>query len=632
MSRINRSVEWNVAGFSVLLGCEIVLMDSDPLLITDLSAIRRLGDNEFWPTRANAREAWLESSLLQVHQVAWLNRERKGVELITTTNELSHGADVEGMLLTIQNVLSFLYRECQTQGATYCLVRSSDGSCLLYDVTDLPKDCNVLKVSRELALPIAKVSYSIATQDKTSSPEDRRRLLRKAWDLVLKDPEAELAALIAIELSSLEPDHTVGAGIGKHALSLSEDWSSDTIQKLLVSIITLVTESDALLAEALLRHVSEERKEVECRNLVVEVSELLGKRILEKTLNDNPILPLLQQRVRLIEIPSDREAQLRLAQSLLHSHPGWHAAASNELGALLIRNPESILEGLMYLTEALEEFVSSEAPESVGYPSMVAVLLNMANAFKQLALLAPRSLKGLANRFRAIALVMTADKLSQHRSCMAGIELLEIGGSLSESIFVIGVDLDLDQELTHACLRIEAILKIGELIPNKVRKLGESNISLGDMGVTEIDILRSDICELARCCIESSLLLFPEELRDEMRPEVDLQMTKWLMSSGAPEKLCLRRIHKCLDARFTEEAHCLKLLILFKAHGFKHVLPLVVERLEHPDHDSEAVRDCLKLLAMGELKERDPHPKARAVFEALLRGKETAFITHLVKS
>ena len=624
MSRMNRAVEWNIAGFSVLLGCEIVLMDTPNknMLSVDYSSVRELRDNEFWPNRPDAREAWLESNLLQVEKVAWINRERKSVEFMTTSSELCLEADVTGMLNSIKRVLTFLHSECKKQGATYCLVRGSDGCCHLYDVTDLPKDCNVLQVSQDLVVPIAKVCYSIVCADKKASVEDRRRLLQKGWKLLNNDScqaEEELVALMAIELASLAQTSEERRDILMHALEVYNDRNTDTGQRLLVTAVTAITTEELpsifLLRKArdLLEEISEERRAVECRGVEQKLNSLLGRALVtDDRLSENETkMQTLEHAIQLLRDAKDIE---------------WEGTALNELGALLLF--QDAHRAIDCLVTALERFSDAEIEEAKRNLLLGAVIMNLCKAFKKLALDGENK---VTNSLTSITLALLAQKLSKSivPESAVGIELYTLGSQLVSNNF------EETSDMPPAFPRMKEILLSLSTVIGKAfagiprRKLGSTGLSVGDIAIV------SDVnaVALARSCLELSLLYVNDRDRAWLRPQVDFQMARLITETNGDGKEALRHINKVFSSsdvrsEILEEAVCLKATIQFKLGEVKNAIHTLIS----VSPLSQATLDCLKTICMHDIKSPKPFPKSKPILEAIIRKQTSDFITAIARS
>ena len=650
MSRVNRSVEWNVAGFTVLLGCEIVLMDTDTLLPNHLSAVRCLSDEDFWPNKSIAREAWLETSLLQVDKVAWLNRERRSVELVTSTSELSLEADVETMLERIQRALAFMHTECSRQGGTYCLVRGSDGCCLLYDVTELPKDCNVLKVSKDLAIPISKLAFSIASaKDKDVSADDRKGLFRKAWDLLVQSDksseEQELFALISLELASLESATWGRVKIVVEALSVCDNWSTESCQKLLVftvSVLVIGDESDLstlLICEALLKRIQDERREVECRNLCSRLNTLIGKALLQSyrdhSLIDESSLdrfrPLLNK-VQLLNIPDSPVQRLSFAVSVLaDSKTEWEAAALNELGSHLIQSQSSFVEGMTQLTDSLSMFINDL--QVTNHQSLFAVLMNLAKGFKLSSLQTPRlDVNAVRDRFRGIAIVMAALKVGSKRmgisQSVIGMELVELGSALTDSEALGNTRVD---RLSQLATRLSSILDLA-----LERKLPRTTLYLGSLSIDSTAIMSIPTVVLARSCLDLSLVMLTEQDRSTVRPRVDYELARLIAYSNGDGKDALRHINKALTGDLDDDlkgkAICLKAAIEFKLEDVWGSISTLIAHLDASNHDAHStLLNCLKDICIQARKSETLVAETRPILEAILRKRELSFIVDLWK-
>jgi hypothetical protein len=623
MSRMNRAVEWNIAGFTVLLGCEIVLMETSnkSMLPLDFSSVRELRGNEFWPSKPDAREAWLETNLLQIEKVAWIDRQRESVELMTSSSELCLEADVTGMLNSIRRVLSFLHTECTKQGATYCLVRGSDGCCHLYDVTELPNDCNVLQVSQDLAVPIAKLCYSIVSADSKASKEDKRRLLQKGWDLIKSDSQGkqELVALMAIELASLTTCSEKRIELLLHAVHLCKERYSDSSQKLLVTTVTAIAGDDnqsiALLntAHELLSEISEERRSVECKGIELRLNSLLGRALVrgEGQTAAEPKIQRLKRAITLLSDAKDIE---------------WEATALNELGAILIL--ESTEEAIQYLTQSLLRFSEANVDETKRHLLSAAAVINLCKAFKKLSLEKPYNIR---DKLIVIALALVGQKLSRSivPESAVGMELFGLGTALVGERKIISK--------SENCELVEILSKILNSKSSVIgkafagitkRKLGSTGLCVGDIEM-KADV---DSVELATSCLDLSLLYVTEQDRTWLRPQVDFHIARLIVESGGESKEALRHINKVLSAEegheWMTEALCLKATILFKLEEAKKaILTLVGDSLTHP-----AIMNCLKTICMHDIKSQNPYPKSKPILEAILRKQTADFITAIVRS
>ena len=633
MSRMNRSVEWNIAGFSVLLGCEIVLMETPnkTMLPADFSSVRELGDQAaFWPTKPEAREAWLETSLLQIEKVAWINRQQKCVEVVTSPAELCLEADVGGMLGSIKNVLTFLHAECRRQGVTYCLVRGSDGYCHLYDVTELPRDCNVLQVSRDLAVPIAKVCYSLIKSSKfDESEENRKRLLRKGWSLINEDHqgESELVALIALELASLEQSLSERIEILIKALSCYTDWKSETGQKLLVSTISGLVlspdNSDIVLAHGLLAEVTAERREVECRGLVMDLNGKIGQLLLTKEGDWSNVAPRLAVG-RLFTPPDNRLDRLKLAVDLLarSNEVEWEATALNELGAEFVQFDP--LQAITLLVASIQKFsILTSLNESKQALLLAAVVLNMSRAVKKIALQS----RSLSMRISAISLCLLANRIAKTLApeSVAGVELLDLATQLIDDIHSHFPE---TKEEVPDLARLASYLSLSETVIGKAyrsvtrRRIGTTKVSIGDI-ITDSDSLgQSSIADLARGCLNLSLMY-----ATGLRAHVDYQIARLITETNGDGREALRHINKAIaGGEKTAATVCLQAVIQFKLGDVKGGICTLTNDLELGNE----VRECLKTFCIQDVRSISPYPKSRPILEALIRNKPNQFISKIV--
>ncbi len=645
LSHTNRSVEWNIAGFNVLLGCEIVLMETstNSLLPIDYSAVRELDHNEFWPNKSDARAAWLESSLLQINKVAWVDSQTKSVELVTSPAELSLEADVGNMLESIGRVLNFLNDECKTQGATYCLVRGSDGYCHLYDVTDVPKDCNVLQVSRELAVPISKVCLSIATSDTQASREDRLRLLAKGWSLVKDDCQGdnELLGLMAIELCGLEASVDARLEYLLHALKLFKDYPSETGQKLLVTTVTLIiqhlAESLELLriSHGLMTVISEERREVECRGLKSRLNALIGRALIVYDESEEHVFTSDSVLIDSFAIPETRLGRLILAVEFLKNSDDieWQGTALNELGAeRLHSDTEGSLENLV---EALAKFTDIRSDKQKLL--LGAVLMNMSRAFKKLSNMSALDAYSVSNRLRAITLLMLGIKLSRNLSSetAVGNELLSLGAELV-TVKSFGAINQHSHRVAEAIQKIRHILGNDQSVLGRAheslekRKLGSTSILLGDFEISCDLGHGARTNELARSFLELSLLFCDDSNRAHMRMHVDFHIARLITEMNGDGKEALRHINKVLSsdhaADLFTDALCLKAAIQFKLDDTKGAIQTLVHKLDA----GPTIIDCLRNICMHDVKSENPYSKSKALLEAIIRKQDIHFIQSLV--
>ena len=685
LSRVNKAVDWSIAGFSVLLGCDIVVMDDrSAILPSDYSSVKVLAPGELWPTRTASREAWLESSLLQMNQVAWVNRD-KGSVALTSTRDLSVEADVEQMLYDLERVLQFLQTECTKQGSTYCLVRGSDSSCLLYDISHLPQECDVVQVSPELALPIARVCYSLSVTDPKKA--NKESLLAKAWRMLGQldmDSDPELTCLVAMDYSVYQTVAVERVETLLIALSGSTDWDTGTIQKLLVSIVTVicrdVCESPKVsplvalgwmaLARALLKRVREDRREVECRFLQKDMPVCVARSLIQLDLHVDDVHPVealmrsssqtLGSIIKRIvedlkveyQVPPRRFDRMQLALDYidgLGAHE-WEGTAHTEIGSELIMQVvkgetadarEGCLLAMSHLVKSLQAFtVMKEEKRKL---LMTAAFMNLSRVFK-LVSSQPSSSDSLTvyqviNRIRAISCVCVASKLTRSVSLsIAGTELYQLGVELigvpnllpSESDTSVESYADAVQSIvdTHSLSGSIQVKKITGL------KFG----GVGEFALAGADVLPDihDVTATAQSCFDLALLYTAESDRSHMRAMVDNQIARRIAESNGDGKDALRHVNKAVayfeanaDDEWISTCTCLKATILFKLGETQSAIRCLVAKLTEDMHGGD-IRKCLQSICMQELNSKNPVKNARVLLEAVVRGTDVAFIKNLV--
>ena len=634
VSRMNRAVEWNIAGFSVLLGCDVVVMDpSDRILPSELSAVKLLARDECWPSKAAARQAWLESSLLQVDRVAWVCPAKNSVELVTSTAELSIEADIEGMVHSIQRVLQFLHTECKGQGSTYCLVRESDGCCLLYDVSDLPKECDVLQVSPELAVPIAKVCFSLSHA--ATSQDDKQKLLRKSWALAKETNEADLCALVALELNPADVSALISA------LEMNKDWTAHTMQKLLVLAATAIHRSNPSLAFTMLAHgmltkVAKDRLEVECKNLQIGLENTISRGLMsirsvdefEALQTSLTVLPL-QDRVPLISVPSLRSERLQLALQLGSSDTMTTGVCKNELGSeLLMSSPK---EAVSNLIDSLEAFAAAEKSNQSDMRSMyMAVLMNLSRAFKRMSLDNVFSARSVLNRVRAIVFVRLAHRFNRESvpESIVGTELANLGEELVHALTQGMPEFaNCEDSLTGSIERVNAVILSSCVLAKGLKSVENRSlckISLSDFSIRAADVVHIGIGALARETLEMSLIFTSPSERPRRRAEVDFWITKLLAETGNSGKESLRHVKRAkiwfecnAEPEWVIQCICLQATVEYMLGQSDFAIRNL---LDH--HHNPTVRDCLSAICMRDVKSDRPHKQSKRILEAILRNQD----------
>lgn len=662
LSKVSRAVEWNIAGFSVLLGCDIVVMDPKNYSkgFSQLSSIKSLDSAQDWPSRLEAREAWLENSLLRLDRVAWVNKERKSIDLVTSTSELSMQADVSTMLDSIKRVLVFLHRECKGQGNTYCLVRGEGDSCLLYDVSDLPKDCDVLQVSPDLAGPIARVSYAISSDKSFSGTTvERKRLLEKAFRLLTSVGEsAELRALVAIDLAGCVAEYPEKIRIVLSPLSqidLTKSFGSETTQKLLVVAVAALTEdpsrspTNAFLAKALLDLISDDRKSVECHHLIRSVHFALGRVLVfhdssDLDLGDDSVISSLFLKLSIREsIPSTRKEVLILALKLLSESSDFEVrgVAHNELAneaflAVQTNLPSSILPVTRELLMSVSEFsqILKKDLSRTTKRFIAAVLMNLSKAFKLSSLvLHPDVLTfpQLINRVRAISFARAASRISESLpESIVGTELFCLGSELVNAYkgpgsFLQG-ELDPETESIMAKMNLAISSSSFSTFFGSIKRISPA-LSIGEIHfhATSLKSIRETPLEtMARGCLEMSVFFADSKNRSSRRAEADFETSRLIAESNENGSDALRYVNKSLDFwtsdkndEWIEECLLLKTAIMYKLGEFMGSMQFSIE-WSHFDK----IKDCMRSICMNEMRNGKNSETAKKILEALIRKKK----------
>ena len=666
LSRVSRAVEWNIAGFSVLLGCDIVVMEFlNSNRLSDYSSVKNLDDPlKPCPSRLEAREAWLENSLLQLNEVAWVNKERKSVDLVTSTSELSYQADVNAMLYSIKRVLLFLHEHCKGQGNTFCLVRGDGDTCLLYDVTGLPKDCDVLQVSPDLAGPIAKVSYALSS-DKSFKASDleRKNLLQKAFRLLASHEDSELRALVAIDLSGITDSNEERLEIllsTVSSLNLEKSSVSETFEKLLVVAVSVLIESPrdlphALLAHTLLNLISVERKSLECRHLVTRVDFLLGNGlvftndvIIPSTGDEgeNNLISSLLLRLKPPPLPETRKERLEYAIHLLADSPDFetrgvaHNELANELftdvkldrDSSLILVFEQLLASLSHFSKIADDITKNTKR------LLPAVFMNLSKAFKILSLRGPNeimSLPRLKNRIRAITFAKAACKVSKTLpESIVGTELYNLGSELIDCVHLKDIshaqpyqELETISQDVHAAITSSSLQKFFDP-PKRITH----NLHLGDLELSELGSI--SISTVARGCFDLSLIFKDDSDRGSRRAEVDYAIARLIAESNENGSDALRHVNRSLqywkfegDDNWIEKSTLLKIAIIYKLGDLRGSMHAACEAL-----DTSPIRACMQSICMAEIKNGENSNLAKKILEGLIRKKGIDELKDIINS
>ena len=655
LSRLTKAVQWSIAGFSVLLGCEIVVMDhKPPFLSSEYSAIKVLDSAP--RTRAQSREAWLESSLMQVEGVAWV--EGSSVE-VTSTESLGMEAEIDQMLVSVQRVLTFLQAECKQQGSTYCLVRGpgSEESCHLYDISEFDLGQTL---QPELALPMARVCWSLAGE--SNDKEDQRRLLEKAWKLCgsvgmdLASPH--LIACVGMDLASLKPDFVDACTLLISALEACE-WGSEIFQKLVISLSArnpieqspLVRLAWRVFVRGLRQLVPKDRLAVESPSdgiggVLLEARESVDWTSVETfdvvkilcgvfSAEFGNQLARLGVRFDRSSIPTSPTACLQVCVALTSPESRDHATACNELGNLSFH--QAVTNGspntAKCLTSAGQLWFRALRGFRKNKPLQAMVLMNLSRFFKLAAELwtKPWSVSYLVNRVRAMTCFRIASRLDKDNAGIAvGAELVQCTGMLTgeEAAEVPFLRLDCgNADLDKLAETLQAELETSvdcELTFAQQLRFHKSSIYLFQLVFSASDLQLLAECPIAP--LRKSLLNVARGFSGNKATLAYEHARLALVTDPQKPQLALRHVNRCLELEpFAINPICLKGLILASMGKEREGLVLVAKAWSEslPPADAAEVKQTLILICTGMINRdfQKRMPNSRTIFEAVLRDK-----------
>ncbi|CAK9041678.1 unnamed protein product, partial [Durusdinium trenchii] len=220
-SRFGRAVEWRCGPYKILLGCDLVVMQSaekcDP---TDFASFKMLPDGSgALPSRDDRLDMYLENMMCDISKAVWGSPQGDGSSTwrVFNTADLPSPGDGEDFNAKqihqhSQQLLHFLKQRCRRQGGTYWLFREANSSAAeLFDLTeeltvenwDVDSSNSAFRTTPSLAPPIASLCAHLAQS--MAQNEEKRQLLQKAVHLLepLKEDHFGLYAMTALELASL---------------------------------------------------------------------------------------------------------------------------------------------------------------------------------------------------------------------------------------------------------------------------------------------------------------------------------------------------------------------------------------------------------------------------------------------
>ncbi|CAK9007442.1 Erythroid differentiation-related factor 1 [Durusdinium trenchii] len=218
-SRFGRAVEWRCGPYKILLGCDLVVMQSaekcDP---TDFASFKMLPDGSgALPSRDDRLDMYLENMMCDISKAVWGSPQGDGSSTwrVFNTADLPSPGDGEDFNAKqihqhSQQLLHFLKQRCRRQGGTYWLFREANSSAAeLFDLTeeltvenwDVDSSNSAFRTTPSLAPPIASLCAHLAQS--MAQNEEKRQLLQKAVHLLepLKEDHFGLYAMTALELA-----------------------------------------------------------------------------------------------------------------------------------------------------------------------------------------------------------------------------------------------------------------------------------------------------------------------------------------------------------------------------------------------------------------------------------------------
>mmetsp|Transcript_104655 Transcript_104655/g.197166 ORF Transcript_104655/g.197166 Transcript_104655/m.197166 type:complete len:1365 (+) Transcript_104655:59-4153(+) len=217
-SRFGRAMEWRCGPYKILLGCDLVVFQTDEHHELDKFASFKMlpSSGSSSPSREERLDVYLENLMCDIKK-AVLGYHQQGQTSwhVFNTNDLPAAQapddeaffDAESLLDQGQRLLHFLRQQCRREGGTYWLFREQNAPVAeLFDLTpeggeDWQNSSRGFGTTPSLAMPIASLCFHIAKTTRNES--EQRQLLQKCLHLIepLKEEHPWLYAMAALQLA-----------------------------------------------------------------------------------------------------------------------------------------------------------------------------------------------------------------------------------------------------------------------------------------------------------------------------------------------------------------------------------------------------------------------------------------------
>jgi hypothetical protein len=618
-TRIKKAVEWSIAGFSVLVGCDIVLMDkddgSDLPPLSEFGSVKLLGK----ATRMDQKTAWFENSLLQIDTVSWMDPVNHSM-VTESTDSLILPFEAESVLDQVRKIFSFLNSACTEPGGSYCIVRDTN-RCLLYDVTEVGSQWAMFRPSLSLVVPIAKMCLSEARDAKNAIPQlTRARTILKQYifdnpSIGHSDLLREICTTLASFIDQSNPEFALELLL--ESLTLSEEsLDEQTIIQIVVLMIRMQSLAWLLYAQNFLDRVNPDRKLIECKSLQNQLSELLALRLIEwcamarrDGVVNSASLDCIPEPFRGLLDVLVPENSIRYPKSIVDAC----RIVTDELGLQsgdVLASAHAEL-GVEYLQAGENNFLRSISSFSHAFKLacnerlLARILMNMAQILKKSAIAyPPDSTTRFIARIRAIACVQLAHRLEKRPTAetnqLVAAELVDIGSGLVEVAMDEVVNLKTGRDVANAVIE-DFIRLINEKSisspPKKVipgTPFATSRLVWSDNDIRALTKISFTV--LAVGCFDLSILLSP----GADRTLVEIQYAT-LFAQSDPKR-ALRHTSKALsgDTEYRCQAICLRSTAQYNMGNMFDAVKGLVDASRHTSHES--IVHCLESIAMDEFQ------------------------------
>jgi hypothetical protein len=636
-TRIKKAVEWSIAGFSVLVGCDIVLMDkddgSDPPPLREFGSVKLLGK----ATRMDQKTAWFENSLLQIDTVSWMDPVNHSM-VTESTDSLILPFEAESVLDQVRKIFSFLNSACTKPGGSYCIVRDTN-RCLLYDVTEVGSQWAMFRPSNNLVVPIAKMSLSEARDGKKSNQHipqlTRARSILKQY--ILENPSIDYSDLLREICSTLasfvdQSNPEFALELHLESLTLSEEsLDEQTIIQIVVLMIRMQSLAWLMYAQKFLDRVTPDRKLIECKSLQNQLSELLALRLIEwcALVRRDGVIECIPEPFRgllgllvpenSVRFPTSIIEACRIVTDELGLQSGdMLASAHAELGVEYLQVGENFLRSISSFSHAFKLACNERL--------LARILMNMAQILKKSAIAyPPESTTRFIARIRAIACVQLAHRLEKRPAAetnqLIAAELVDIGSGLVRVATNGVVNLKVDGDVANAVIE-DFIRLINEKSisspPKKVipgTPFSTSQLVWSDNDIRALTKISINV--LAVGCFDLSILLSP----GADRTLVEIQYAT-LFAQSDPKR-ALRHTSKALsgDTEYRCQAICLRSTAQYNMGNMFDAVKGLVGASRHTSHES--IVHCLKSIAMDEFQTNKSAriENLKEIIRVVLRGE-----------